>query len=243
MTIQNKTETPTNRFFEGVISAIPITLGILPFGLIFGVTASETGLSLMESIGMDFIVLAGASQLAGLQLLTYHASPFVIILTAWVINLRMVLYSASIATYFQKLNLGWKMFLSWFLTDQVYAISISNYRKYPTRKFKHYFYSGAGLFILFVFLIGTGVGYLAGNNIPASWQLEFGIPLTFLVLVLPTLTDKPTLAAGLFAGIIATLSKNVPYHLGLLIAVFLAIPFGMWLETRMIESTNATEGI
>jgi 4-azaleucine resistance transporter AzlC len=241
LNIYENNDAPGIRFFEGAKAAIPILLGILPFGVIFGVTAADIGLSLIEAIGMDAIVLAGASQLAGLQLLDLAASPLVIVLTVWVINLRMVLYSASLSPYFQKQNLAWKLFLSWFLTDQVYAISISNFKQFPDKKSKHYFYAGAGLLIVFVFLIGTIVGFLMGNTIPGSWQLGFGIPLTFLVLVIPTLADKPALFAGIFAGVIATISTKIPYHLGLILAVSLAIPFGLWLESRAAKKLQTRE--
>ena len=78
---------------------------------------------------MSLIVFAGASQLAGLQLLGQGAVWWVIVLTAWIINVRFMLYSASLSPHLEKVPLKGKMPLAYLLTDQAYAVSIVEFEE------------------------------------------------------------------------------------------------------------------
>jgi len=86
--------------FAGVRATLPLLLGLIPFGLVAGIAAVDAGLSPTQAVGLSAIVFAGAAQLAAIDLLGRDASLAVVVLTAVVINLRMMMYSASIAPYF-----------------------------------------------------------------------------------------------------------------------------------------------
>ena len=89
---------------RGAKSVAPLMLGIVPFGLISGITAANSGLSIGMALLMSIGINAGASQLAALQLMNDNANMLVIIYTALIINLRMMIYSLSMAPYLQNLN-------------------------------------------------------------------------------------------------------------------------------------------
>ncbi|KTG09112.1 branched-chain amino acid ABC transporter permease [Haloprofundus marisrubri] len=111
----------------GIRDAVPLFLGIVPFAVVFGVAAVDAGLSAAQAVGLSVFVFAGASQLATLDLLARDAAIPVVVLTAVVINLRMLMYSASIAPYFRSLAGRTKAFLAYLLTDQAYALSVAHY--------------------------------------------------------------------------------------------------------------------
>ena len=133
--------TPRARFWAGLSTLSPIVIGVLPFAMIAGIASIEAGLSPLEGQGMSLIVFAGASQLAGLQLMGTGAAPVVTILTVWIINLRFMLYSASLGPHFKDLSTAWKALLAHIMTDQAYAVtrctrpsSVQNCRPHTTSK-------------------------------------------------------------------------------------------------------------
>uniref|UniRef100_UPI00374423E2 AzlC family ABC transporter permease n=1 Tax=Salinigranum salinum TaxID=1364937 RepID=UPI00374423E2 len=116
---------------EGIRAALPLTVGLIPFGLVAGVAAVDAGLSPVAAVGMSVVVFAGAAQLAVVDLLRTDANLVVVVLTGVVVNLRILMYSASIAPYFQRYGSRWKAVLAYFLTDQAYALSIARYTTDP----------------------------------------------------------------------------------------------------------------
>ena len=121
--------TPSRRrsFLGGVRAVAPVLVGIVPFGLIAGAAAVRVGLSGLQAVGLSVVVFAGASQLAAIELLGSGARPAVVVATALVINLRMLMYSASIAPYFRETATRWRAGLAYLLTDQAYALAVTRF--------------------------------------------------------------------------------------------------------------------
>jgi predicted branched-subunit amino acid permease len=227
-----ESNSPRIEFIEGLKAILPILPGVVPFAMIAGIAAVDIGLTPIEGAGMSLIVYAGAAQLAGLQLIGAGASPLVIFFTAWVINLRFMLYSASLGKHFTHLPLKWKIPLAYILSDQAYAATILNLEEQTNQANKHWRFFGAAILMWATYQAGTILGVILGAGIPESWSLDFALPLTFLALAVPTLKDRPAIFAGLLAGVIATFGAGLPYNLGLPIAVVIGIITGMFLEER-----------
>jgi predicted branched-subunit amino acid permease len=136
---------PRSEFFSGIKAQLPILIGVIPFGMIYGVLALEAGLSIGVAQSMSFIIFAGSSQIVATQLFGSSVHGLVIILTLSVINLRHMLYSASIAPYMKSLRPLWKWSLAYLLTDEAYALTITRYQEgeQPTENRKdnrHWFF-------------------------------------------------------------------------------------------------------
>jgi len=217
-------------FWEGVRAEIPLLIGVFPFGMIYGALALNAGLSKAASQMMSSIVFAGSAQFVTAQLVHDAAPGFVIILTIAVVNLRHMLYSASLAPYLQNLPLRWKVLLSYLLTDEAYAPTILKYEKDGITPFSHWFLFGAGLSLWTIWQISTALGIFLGTAIPESWSLDFALPLTFIAMVVPTLKKQPTIAAALSAGITAILAYNLPFKLGIILAALVGIVVGTLME-------------
>lgn len=125
---------------RGLKSVMPVMLGVAPFGLISGITAANSGLSIGITILMSLGIFAGASQLAALQLINDNANMLVIIYTALIINLRMMIYSLSMAPYLQNLKIRWKALLAYSMTDQSYAIALVHFMNKPDEDIKSFFW-------------------------------------------------------------------------------------------------------
>lgn len=219
-------------FWAGVQAELPLLIGVVPFGMIYGVLALSAGLPIAPAQLMSSIVFAGSAQFITAQLLSESTPGLVIVLTIAVVNLRHMLYSASVAPYVRALPMRWKVLLSYLLTDEAYAVTILNYEKSDSNPSGHWFFLGAGLTLWVSWQISTAVGILLGTTLPESWPLDFALPITFIALIIPALKDRPAIAASLIAGVVALLAYDLPYKLGLMVAGLLGIAVGTFLEER-----------
>ncbi len=219
-------------FWNGVRAEFPLLIGVFPFGMIYGALALNAGLTTLASQLMSSIVFAGSSQFVTAQLVHDAAPGFVIVLTIAVVNLRHMLYSASLAPYLKNLSLKWKALLSYLLTDEAYAPSILKYEAEGVSLFSHWFLLGAGFSLWFTWQVSTALGIFLGARIPENWPLDFALPLTFIAMVVPALKKRPMVAAALSAGGAALLAYNLPFKLGLILAALTGIAVGTMLESE-----------
>ncbi len=219
-------------FWAGVRAELPLLIGVFPFGLIYGALALGAGISRAAAQMMSSIVFAGSSQFVAAQLIHEAAPGFVIVLTIAVVNLRHMLYSASVAPYLKDLSMRWKVLLAYLLTDEAYAATIVHYEEEDLTPNSHWFFLGAGAALWSTWQVSTAAGIFLGAAIPASWPLDFALPLTFIAMVTPVLKDRPVVAAAISAGAVALLAYGLPYKLGLILAALIGILVGMLLERR-----------
>lgn len=220
---------PISDILSGVLDELPILVGVIPFGLIFAILAKQAGLSSPETQGMSLIVFAGSSQFLLVQLAALNAPILVMVVTGFIINLRHLLYSASIAPYTKDLSTSWKLILSYLLTDEAYAVAIAKFQ-YLHKSKRHWYFLGAGLALWGSWQLSTWLGLVIGAQIPSSWSLDFALPLTFIALVVPMIKDRPGILAAVSSGLIAVLTIHFPYKLGLIVAAFVGISVGLWSE-------------
>jgi 4-azaleucine resistance transporter AzlC len=190
----------TKQFWAGIQAEFPLLVGVFPFGMIYGALALNAGLSKSASQMMSSIVFAGSSQFVTTQLVHDSAPGFVIVLTIAVVNLRHILYSASLAPYLASVSMRWKTLLSYLLTDEAYAPTVIKYEREGVQPFSHWFLFGAGLALWSTWQVSTALGIFLGTAIPESWSLDFALPLTFIAMVVPVLKGRPYIAAALSAG-------------------------------------------
>lgn len=217
-------------FLAGLRTTLPILLGVAPSGVLYGVLAVQAGLTPAASQGMSLIVFAGSAQFIMLQMLITNAPVLIIVLTAFVVNLRHALYSASIAPHLKHLPAAMKTLMSYLLVDEAYSIGIARYLKEDAGVNKHWFYLGSGLILWTTWQTSTAVGIIFGQGIPAGWSLDFALPLTFIALVVPMIKDRAGLAAALTAGVLAVVFFGLPYKLSIIVAALAGIAAGLWSE-------------
>jgi 4-azaleucine resistance transporter AzlC len=221
----------------GVVDAAPLLLGVIPFGLVAGIAAADAGLDLTQAVAMSVVVFAGASQLAALELIGDDAPLAVVVVTAVVINLRMLMYSASLAPYFRDLSARWRAGLPYLLTDQAYALSVANFRSEHSYDRRAYYLGVAGT-LWVVWQLATVAGVLAGTGVPDAWGLEFAVPLVFLALLVPAMEDGPASLAAVVGGTVALAGAGLPLNLGLLAGATAGVAAGFAAE----EVTGGPDG-
>lgn len=219
--------TRRDAFLAGVRSILPITLGVIPFGVIAGVAAIEAGLATGQAIALSPIVFAGAAQLATVDLMARDAAPVVIVLTALVINARFAMYSASLAPSLRGIGSIRKGLAAYLLTDQAFAVSIIHFDQTRTDlDVRIAFYFGAAAPLWVIWQTSTVIGVVIGSGVPPGWSLDFAIPLVFMALLFPAIRDRGTRTAAAVAGLAAVALVGLPLNLGLLAASALGITAG-----------------
>ncbi|MCL2656032.1 MAG: AzlC family ABC transporter permease [Betaproteobacteria bacterium] len=216
-----------DEFIAGVRAELPLMLGVMPFGLIFGVLGLATGIPAWAVIAMSSIVLGGSSQVVFAQLWGVQVPSVVITGTVGVVNLRHALYSASVAQYMGNLPLRWRILLAYLLTDEAYAAAIRRLSEGPATAHRHYFLFGTGTTLWVCWQLSTVAGVLLGAQISASWSLDFSIALTFIALVVPALHRRSEIVAAGVAACVAILAQGFPHKLWIIAAAFAGMAAGM----------------
>ena len=229
-----------NDFLIGARAALPILLGVVPFAMITGVAAVGVGLSPWDTLGMSVIVFAGASQLAVLQLMKGGSPWIIMVLTAWVINLRFMMYSAVLAPSLQKMPTRWRAGLAYMLSDQAVGISMSYFATHDEID-KRWFYFGTALTIWVTWQVSAIAGSLLGTLIPASWGFDFAFPLSFMALMFAALRDRPTVVAAVTGGLMAVVGKGLPNNIGLVLAAMVGIGCGMLAENSLLKARQGRQ--
>ncbi len=228
-------DTHARAFARGLRAGAPFLLVIGPFGLLFGVTATEAGLNIAQVMGFTVLVIAGASQFAAVQLLVDEAPTVIVLLTALAVNLRMAMYSASLAPHLGAAPIWQRALAAYGLVDQSYALSIAEFERHPAQPvgLKLAYFAGCFL-VLAPFWYGcTLIGGIAGAAFPPDYALDFALPITFLALIAPALRSIPHVVAAGVSVMLALLLAGMPYSLGLLVAAAVAMVSGAAVEVAL----------
>lgn len=222
--------TPRAAYVSGMKAVVPFLFGTIPFGLVTGIATKAAGLSAAEAVVMTTMVFAGTAQIAALPLLVAGAPGLVVVLTAFIINLRFVIYSATAAPYFKHLPLRWKFLLGYFMTDTGFALFMRRVANQPQMRYRHYYFIGSGITVATVWLLTAAIGVMAGSKVPPGWQLEFAATLGILALLAPFVRSKPDFAAAAVGGAVALLASGLPMKLGLVAGAIAGIAAGVMAE-------------
>jgi 4-azaleucine resistance transporter AzlC len=217
-------------FLLGIRTMLPVQIGMIPFGLICGVAAASAGIPVPAALAMSALVFSGTAQLVSAQLYGAGAPAAVIVVSCVVVSLRFLMYSAALAPHLRELSERWRVLLSYLLTDQVFAAVIQRFRQQPEHRGHPWFFLSAGLMLWLPWQVSNAIGVLVGALVPASWSLDFVVPLSFLALVAPLLRDRVSLVAALGGGAGAIALAGMPMKLGLICGGLVGILAGMGAE-------------
>lgn len=235
-----QTYSPRLEFWAGARDILPLVIGAVPFGIIFGTLAQGSGLSWAATLAMSAFVFAGSSQFIALGLLAAGSSLPLIVLTTLVVNLRHMLYAASLVPHVQRLSARWKVMTAFWLTDEAFMVAIGRYHRPDSSPYKHWYYLGAAVTMYGNWQVCTWIGLSVGQMIPniAAWGLDFAMVATFIGMVVPYVTTRPMVATVLIAGVTALLCHGLPHQLGLMVAAIAGVIAGLAVDSK--TSTEAT---
>ena len=213
----------TENLLKGFYDVSPLLLPVVPFGIIFGAIGIELGFGPYITYATSIIIFSGASQIVFFQLLSNGASSLIAITSSSVVSTRHLLYGAVVAQYLSKLSLIWKIFLSYLLTDQAFAVSQEFFKKNSNDEYKHYHLLGAGLTLWIVWQLTTVIGILLGSIVPEELGLSFTIPLTFLALLINYFRKLDHLIVIFLSGLSSILFYDAPLKSYIIISCVISL--------------------
>ena len=222
-----RTHFSRSAFLEGIRDMAPMMLGVIPFGMVCGVGAIAAGASPIAALAMSMIMFSGAAQIVATQLLVAGAPFAVILLSCLVVSLRLLMYSATMAPYLRPLDHRWRNLLSFVLTDQAFAGTLQRFKRSDDLRANASYFLGTGVLLWGTWQIATIAGIVAGQVIPASWQLEFVVPLCFLAVLVPLLRDRVSVVVFAVATVAVVALDAMPLRLSMICSGLLGIAAGM----------------
>lgn len=225
---------PTRRseLVAGIRATTPLIVGAIPFGIIYGALATTAGLSPAATLSMSAFVFAGSAQFIAVGLVEAGASLAIIWLTTLVVNLRHVLYSATLAPYMKHLPQRWLAPLGFWLTDESFVIVIQRYEQTDESPYKHWYFLGSALAMYSNWQLCTLVGLVAGRSIPnpQDWGLDYAMVATFIGMLVPLIRNRAVVVAVIVAGASAVIAYPLPNQLYLMVAAVLGVIGGVIAE-------------
>ena len=225
-----------NYFNQGFRSVLPIISGIIPFGAVMGSAFSEAQLSFFQALLMNTTVYAGAAQLATVELMKMNAAVFVVLATGLIINMRFLLYSAAMSPYLKDASPLIKFLCAFTLTDQSYAAMTANQDKFHTNTEATHFYLGTAACMMLTWHASVMAGFIFGNFAPASLNLDFAIPLSFVALLVPTMKRRGHQVVAIFSALASLVFYGLPLRTGLIVTSLLSIGLS-WMIIQMRRKT------
>jgi 4-azaleucine resistance transporter AzlC len=241
--LEGRAETPQSEALRGLRDTLPFMFGSIPFGMLFGTLALAKGLDPLATMAMSLFVFSGSAQFIAVVLLGAGSGIWVVWFATFVLNLRHLLYAATLVDHVRHLTQAWRFPLAAFLTDETFAVMERRYRIQSAKadlrpqgggRNAHWYYlaSCAGMYANWQFW--TFIGITVGQNYPQvqNWGLEFAMVVTFIGIVVPLLTSVPYWAAAATAGLVSVIANPLPYKLGLMLAALAGIAVGVALDIR-----------
>ncbi|QRQ86888.1 AzlC family ABC transporter permease [Cupriavidus oxalaticus] len=214
-------------FMAGVRRFAPSLPAVFSWGLVTGVAMSKSVLTVPEAIGMSLLVYAGSAQLAVLPLFAAGLPLWTIWLTAAMVNLRFVIFSAAMQPHFSYLTLARRTVLGFFNGDLHFVYFMQKYSTPGYEPGKEGYFWGMALINFAMWQVSSILGIVLASLFPDSWGLGLAGTMALIPVMIATINSRSTLMAVVISAVLALLCFDLPYRLGLVVAVVGAIAAGM----------------
>lgn len=218
-------------FRAGVIECLTLIPSYVPFGLVCGVASVQAGLGEWGAVALATFAFAGSSQAVLTQFLQGGAPLLIAVLSGLVVNLRMAVYSAAISSRIAGASRKERVLWAAFLVDQTFISNEIRHQRGEHMDHPLAFYLGCALTLWPWWVLMNAIGAFAGAKLPASWQLEFTIPLSFVAMVVPLLKSRAQILAAVAGGLAGVLLYAMPLKTGLIAACVVGMCVGMLVDT------------
>ena len=230
-------------FLTGARDIVPLLLAAAPFGLIYGALAVASGLSAAAAMAMSLIVFAGSAQFIAVGLVAVGTPVLIIIATTFIVNLRHMLYSATLLPYLKHLPQYWRIPLAFGLTDETFAVTVHRFQKEDDSPYTHWYQLGSSVAMYVNWQIWCLLGLVLGDRIPdaASWGLDVAMPIAFIGMTIPFVKNMPMVVCVFTAGVCGLLTVGLPYNLGIIISALAGVLAGLSTEVAARRRKEAVK--
>ncbi len=221
-----------SHFLRGGKLGVPIFLGYMPVGMAFGVIAASVGFTVVQAVTCSATALAGAGQFIALSVMKAGGSLAAVLAATTIVNLRYVLFGATMSPYLKGLTLPRQAILAFTLTDETFAVNIADHRQGLSTGTAM---AGVGFVAWCGWVLGTLIGASLGSLIgdPARFGVDFAMPAMFVALFVALAEDSRHVRIGIFAAVVALALPGL---------ASLGIPIGSSSFIVIASITGATVG-
>ena len=221
-------------FRRGVRDLASVAPGLAAWGLMTGVAMIKSGLSLTEASLMTLLVFAGSSQLAAIPLIAAGAPMWVILATAFCVNLRFVVFSAHLRHYVMHQPFWRRLTSGYFTADLNYFLFVTRF-PHPstddaTRRAQEAYLAGSCALNWVSWMGASVVGIALANSIPPHWGLGFAGVLALLGILCSLATTRLRSVSGGVAGAAAVAAFALPFKLNIVVAIAAAVAVCLMLD-------------
>jgi predicted branched-subunit amino acid permease len=221
---------------QGARDMIPMAMGVAPFGIALGAFIGASSVDPWAGLASAPLILAGAAQLATLQMLDAGSSPAVIIVSALLINLRLVLYSTSLAPWFRSARLRTRLLLAVPVIDQTHFVCVPRFERGDLdHRHRVAYYTGAAACLIGTWLCSQTVAVALGASLPDAARLDMAAPLALVGLLAKSVANRASLTAGAVAVVVASVGAGLPLHSATLVATIVAIAVAVAVSRSDVE--------
>ncbi len=218
------------QFRRGFLEMLPVSLGIAAWGLVTGVAMVKAGMTIPLALAMTFLVYAGSVQLAAVPLMAVGAPVWVILATAFCVNLRFVIFSAQWRAYFARFSRWQRIALGYFCADLNYVLFMKRFDAPRDGEGQVQYFLGTAAASWLSWQAPSVLGIGLADVIPAQWGLGFAGVLALLGLTYSLLSDRATAVAALVAAAAAVAAFALPFHLHIVVAIAAAVAVGLMID-------------
>ena len=226
---------------QGFIEMLTVAPGIAAWGLMTGVAIATSGMHTPDVLAMALLVFAGSSQLAAIPLIGAGAPLWVILATAFCVNLRFVVFSAHLRSYLMHLPRTQRWVVGYFVADLTYFLFT---KRYPApadteaERADQMAYLAGNATINWLTWTGCSVlGVVLANYIPPAWGLGFAGVLALTGILCSLATSRMRVFSAGIGAVVAIMAYALPLKLNILLAIVLAVLLCMLLESTMAPAT------
>ena len=187
---------------SAIVEGWPIFVTAVVVGIAFGLTARQSGLSIVETSATSVIVFAGAAQFVMVDLLRTCTPVPLIVLTVLLLNARHLLMAAAIRPFVQVAAFPRRFGLAYVLTDEAFAMGIGWFRR-GHRDLAYYAVFSTVLWCSWN--VGTLIGAVFGAGVedPQRFGIDFAITAVFVAIVAIGVRHRADVAVALAAALVA----------------------------------------
>ncbi len=216
----------------GLWDMLPASPAIAAWSLVTGVAMAKSALTLGQAVGMSLIAYAGAAQLAALPLMLAGAPIAVTVLSALVVNLRFVIYSAALAPSFRMLPMRERLTLGYLISDLGFVFYMRHETTLRADPMRTWYFFGMGLLVFVIWHLASLVGLFAATFIPSNWGLDFIGALALLAVLVPMLAVRSAQIGAAVAAAFSLVLRGLPFKLGVIAAILAGIVAAMAVDRR-----------
>jgi len=228
-TLRSLTRHP--QFIEGMRDMSGVSLGIAAWGLVTGVAMVKAGLGVPLALLMTATVFAGSAQLAALPLMTAGAPVWVVLATAFCVNLRFVIFSAQWRPFFMHVPRAKRLLLGYISADLTYVLFMKRFAEPRRDEGQIEYFAGASFVNYTSWQLPSVAGILLADVIPAHWGLGFAGVLALLGMAYSMVSDRATALTAVVAGGAAVAAFALPFRLHIVVAIAAAVCLGLMIDS------------